>query len=764
MLIVVACCCSSACVSPLSVHGAETLSTLQYANRARNIQNKVEKNVESVDASGSPRGTSSPRSGKRLQRTASEIEIHLLQEQICYLKQQLDQANAAAAAAAVVGTNIPSLSTLASSLLAKTSSDESCTAECVALADGASAPTESLDGALPVVKVSRIKPPSRSRTPLSPKCKANKKSMARAAAAASVSACKDAASAVDEALEPSSDAGNTVVAPVQVAPLVHAIESVASQCTLEYVCSPAAALDAPEDAMELHAAPQDVEERSVDSRERLSDDELKSDQLEDKAQHPSSNALVECTTLHALQRPEDVDLQASSNTDGDLEQVNGDATPVEEKREMRSDGSESSSDAEVGQERFDPPTNDVTLVESIALHAMQQPEDGDRQASNDVDGKLEQAHGGETSEDEKEELRSDDLEARASNDAEVDQETFDSQTNDDAVADSDPVAMTSLSSVTDPIETSVGSDEDESSNSDERLLPTEPSAESLLNGTLLDIAVDSDSRDVTLDSESFAAPAASCKSLDQASEADTVAAHGGSVAPADVVYPALPSDDELLEDNDCSDPVVFVTRLDTSAAVATESVIDSPSAQADQEWLNDGGEDAMDDYVFGPADPDISIESRAVAFVDLVTSSTVDSVAFVASPTYATADANNREDDNDDEASNNQDAPDDTITKCCDCKSKQERRQQDNNNDDVDPADDAPEVTEPDFVLQRCDSLLLSPRARRHGRLLSPQKHAVRPMSLFAFDDSWNALQHSQPSSLSKLASLIKVRPEHACI
>lgn len=158
--------CDSACVSPLEVHGSETLNTLQYANRARNIQNKAEKNVESLDT-GSPRNSGSPRNVKRLQRTASEIEISSLQEQICFLKQQLDQANAAAAAAKVVGTNIPSIQIQIPPLHSK-KGDDSRDAERAKAEepDASSAPLP----VIPVARVSRIKPPNRSKQiPLSPK-------------------------------------------------------------------------------------------------------------------------------------------------------------------------------------------------------------------------------------------------------------------------------------------------------------------------------------------------------------------------------------------------------------------------------------------------------------------------------------------------------------------------------------------------------------------------------------------------------------------
>lgn len=169
---------NSACVSPAEVHGSETLNTLQYANRARNIQNKAEKNVESLDSGGSsPRASSSPRNGKRLQRTASELEIHSLQEQICFLKQQLDQANAVAAAATVVGTNIPSsFQVRIPSLHTKKSNDVRATERVTPMTE--SVGDDPLGVPLPVIpittKASKIKPPSRSKLalPLSPKATA----------------------------------------------------------------------------------------------------------------------------------------------------------------------------------------------------------------------------------------------------------------------------------------------------------------------------------------------------------------------------------------------------------------------------------------------------------------------------------------------------------------------------------------------------------------------------------------------------------------
>lgn len=221
---------NSACVSPSKIHGSETLNTLQYANRARNIQNKAEKNVESLDSGGSsPRNSSSPRNGKRLQRTASEIEIHSLQEQICFLKQQLDQANAAAASANVVGTNIPSSSLQVQILPLHTKKNNDVrTTERVALIKESDAVTSAADDALglqlPVIpvttKTSGIKPPSRSKLtlPISPK----------ATARASIASAGIAANGVTE-LKVTVDAVTIQTeypdAPAAVAALVTAIES-----------------------------------------------------------------------------------------------------------------------------------------------------------------------------------------------------------------------------------------------------------------------------------------------------------------------------------------------------------------------------------------------------------------------------------------------------------------------------------------------------------------------------------------------------------
>lgn len=78
----------SACVSSLDVNASETLSTLEYANRARNIQNKTEASVENISGCDSPRS----RSQQVLNRSSSEIEISLLQQEINHLKLELKDA------------------------------------------------------------------------------------------------------------------------------------------------------------------------------------------------------------------------------------------------------------------------------------------------------------------------------------------------------------------------------------------------------------------------------------------------------------------------------------------------------------------------------------------------------------------------------------------------------------------------------------------------------------------------------------------------
>lgn len=63
-----------ACVSPLDSNSDETLSTLQYANRARNIQNKADRHIEHE-----PVPHPSP----------SEVEVARLQEEVARLKHQV---------------------------------------------------------------------------------------------------------------------------------------------------------------------------------------------------------------------------------------------------------------------------------------------------------------------------------------------------------------------------------------------------------------------------------------------------------------------------------------------------------------------------------------------------------------------------------------------------------------------------------------------------------------------------------------------------
>ncbi|KAF1322156.1 Chromosome-associated kinesin kif4, partial [Globisporangium splendens] len=78
---------------------------------SRKFVNEIKKTkLMFVDLAGSERLKKTQVEGVRMKESiqinASEIEINLLQEQICFLKQQLDQANAAAIAAQAVGTKI----------------------------------------------------------------------------------------------------------------------------------------------------------------------------------------------------------------------------------------------------------------------------------------------------------------------------------------------------------------------------------------------------------------------------------------------------------------------------------------------------------------------------------------------------------------------------------------------------------------------------------------------------------------------------------
>lgn len=84
-------CIFSACISPETTNGNETLCTLQYANRARSIQNKALKNVEEAVPQDIVDDEASILLG-----TESEREICALREQVAELKAQLEQAVAAA--------------------------------------------------------------------------------------------------------------------------------------------------------------------------------------------------------------------------------------------------------------------------------------------------------------------------------------------------------------------------------------------------------------------------------------------------------------------------------------------------------------------------------------------------------------------------------------------------------------------------------------------------------------------------------------------
>ncbi|KAE9208324.1 hypothetical protein PF004_g16789 [Phytophthora fragariae] len=83
-----------ACISSETTNGNETLCTLQYANRARSIQNKAQKNVEEAVSEDTVDDEASVLHG-----TESEREIYALREQVEALKSQLEQALAAAKAA-----------------------------------------------------------------------------------------------------------------------------------------------------------------------------------------------------------------------------------------------------------------------------------------------------------------------------------------------------------------------------------------------------------------------------------------------------------------------------------------------------------------------------------------------------------------------------------------------------------------------------------------------------------------------------------------
>ncbi|KAL3666450.1 hypothetical protein V7S43_008698 [Phytophthora oleae] len=85
-----------ACISPEITNCNETLCTLQYANRARSIQNKAQKNVE--EAVTEDVMVEDP---SVVQAAESQREIYALREQVAALKMQLDQAVAAVKAVEV---------------------------------------------------------------------------------------------------------------------------------------------------------------------------------------------------------------------------------------------------------------------------------------------------------------------------------------------------------------------------------------------------------------------------------------------------------------------------------------------------------------------------------------------------------------------------------------------------------------------------------------------------------------------------------------
>ncbi|KAG1709228.1 hypothetical protein DVH05_019872 [Phytophthora capsici] len=75
-----------ACISPEITNCNETLCTLQYANRARSIQNKAQKNVEDAVTEDVVDDVSI------VQATENQREINALREQVAALKMQLERA------------------------------------------------------------------------------------------------------------------------------------------------------------------------------------------------------------------------------------------------------------------------------------------------------------------------------------------------------------------------------------------------------------------------------------------------------------------------------------------------------------------------------------------------------------------------------------------------------------------------------------------------------------------------------------------------
>ncbi|GMF54992.1 unnamed protein product [Phytophthora fragariaefolia] len=90
----------SACISPETINGNETLCTLQYANRARSIQNKAQKNVKEAVPEDIDDDEECDLHG-----TEREREIYALREQVAALKAQLDQFVRAAELAKVEGAS-----------------------------------------------------------------------------------------------------------------------------------------------------------------------------------------------------------------------------------------------------------------------------------------------------------------------------------------------------------------------------------------------------------------------------------------------------------------------------------------------------------------------------------------------------------------------------------------------------------------------------------------------------------------------------------
>lgn len=335
---------NSACVSPSEVHGSETLNTLQYANRARNIQNKAEKNVESLDSGGSsPRNSSSPRNGKRLQRTASELEIHSLQEQICFLKQQLDQANAATAAATAVGTNIPSSVQVQIPPLHTKKNDDVRATERVTLMKESDADEDLLGVPLPVIPVttkeSKIKPPSRLKLTLP----LSSKAAAQSSHPSSASVVTNGAPAAEDNVDVATIQNDCPDTPAAVADMVTAIEAICKSPSVTQSDGLAVSEAGVSSSVEPHASLQDETNSDSQVQATISEEALgvqefdhadctRTDQNDPEASPSACNPPPESTELDASRLDEMSTLQEVSSGNGhyfpEAETCVSDASPT----------------------------------------------------------------------------------------------------------------------------------------------------------------------------------------------------------------------------------------------------------------------------------------------------------------------------------------------------------------------------------------------------------------------------------------------------